>query len=355
MTTSDLIDCEQFLEMRESFPVIDVRAPCEFEQGHMDRAINVPLFDDDERARVGTVYKQQGRKEAIRLGLDLIGPKMRKIVDTVEGICRAGGQNEESSELLVYCARGGMRSDSVCWLLRQADFLPKRLSGGYKSYRHYCQSFFDRDWDLVTLTGMTGSGKTRLLNDLAKSGEQIIDLEGLANHRGSAFGGIGQDAQPTTEQFENKIFEELLAIDGNRRVWVEDESRSVGKCVIPAAFFSQLHLAPAIRIDVDVAERARFLVEEYGNLPVDEMAAAIQRIAKRLGGQNVKAALQALEDQDLITCAEILLVYYDKTYEICRVKNPRDQVHAVDVSGCDDQLRMEKVITVANDRVVASQ
>ena len=345
MSTNELNDCREFLNRRADVTLVDVRAPIEFEQGHIPGAVNIPLFDDDERARVGTTYKQKGRRDAIRLGLDLIGPKMRSIVESADAAC---GTESEPGEILVYCARGGMRSDSVCWLLRQADFQATRLIGGYKKYRQYCHSVLEQEWDLVTLTGMTGTGKTRLLQELESAGEQIVDLEGMAHHRGSAFGGIGQPQQPSTEQFENLIFEQLITCAPERRIWVEDESRSVGKCVIPNSFFSQLHNAPAIRIEVEVEERLEFLVSEYGDLPKDEMVAAIERISKRLGGQHVKAAIEALNRDDIRRCAEILLVYYDKTYGICSTKNPRERVLPVDVSTCKTQTRLERVLEAAS-------
>lgn len=329
------VQIEDFLAERQRLPVVDVRAPIEFAKGHIPDAINVPLFDDDERKRIGTTYKNQGRITAVKLGLNLIGPKMLQLVDTVEQFCRSAGHMEIESgriPLLIYCARGGMRSDSMGWLLEQVDFQVSRLAGGYKSYRRAVQEYFDRQWNLIAITGMTGAGKTKVLHELAAAGEQVIDLEGLACHRGSAFGGIGQREQPSNEHFENLIFEGLRNLDPKKRIWIEDESRAIGKCVIPHSFFEQLHDAPAVFIDVNVQQRADFLVAEYGALETADMIAAVERIAKRLGGQNVKAAIEALQAGNLRRCAEILLVYYDKTYSICQQKNPRQRVERVKIS-----------------------
>ena len=347
------VEISQFLELRRSLPAVDVRAPIEFEKARIEGAHSVPLFDDQQRSRIGTVYKQTGREEAIQLGLKLAGPRLDGIVEAVRNVCVEFGPDRNAagaaaSEILLYCARGGMRSESVAWLLNQADFDVHRLSGGYKSYRKHVHELFEKRFQLLALTGMTGSGKTRLLLELEKKGEQVVDLEGLARHRGSAFGGIGQGEQPPTEHFENLLFEKLSSLDPRRRIWVEDESRSIGRCVVPQPFFDQLHGAPAISVEIDREERADFLVTEYGDLPTDEMIAATGRIAKRLGGQNVNSVIEALEQGDLKRCAEILLVYYDKTYSICRDKNPRSRVLPVELTGLDPESRTEALLAAAD-------
>ncbi|MEC9094395.1 MAG: tRNA 2-selenouridine(34) synthase MnmH [Planctomycetota bacterium] len=346
-----IIGIPDFLDKRKRSIVVDVRAPGEFEQGNILGAINIPLFDDLQRSQVGTVYKKAGREQAIKLGFDLVGPKMRKIVESFEDVCQDSTTLDVShkvNDVLLYCARGGMRSESVGWLLKQADIQVKRLEGGYKSYRRYCHSFFEKPWNLIALTGMTGAGKTDLLQHLSAVGEQVIDLEGLAHHRGSAFGGIGQDPQPSTESFENLIFESLRSFNSQRRSWVEDESRSVGKCMVPSPFFEQLHSAPAVYLNVDVHERIELLVSQYGMLPKGEMISAIERISKRLGGQSVKSAIAALHENDFRKCAEILLGYYDRGYSICQQKNPRQNVVSVDASGCDRETQLARVLKAAD-------
>lgn len=328
-------------------PVVDVRAPIEFAQAHVSDAINVPLFEDDERATIGTAYKQNGRRAAVLKGLEFVGPKMRQLADRSLKLVRefykqhtpspqnksldeTNGEHKakhavvpSGNQVLIHCARGGMRSDSFCWLVEQVELEALRLDGGYKSYRRFAQNYFSKPWNLVVLTGLTGAGKTRQLQHLRELGEQVVDLEAMANHRGSAFGGIGQGGQPKTEQFENLIFESLYRLDPAKRIWVEDESRAVGQCMVPNAFFDQLHSAPAVFMDVDVSIRAKNLVADYGHLPQNEMNAAIDRISKRLGGQNVNSAKETLADSELEKCALVLLEYYDKTYKICQSKNPR--------------------------------
>jgi len=342
---STLVQIEEFLSLREHLPLVDVRAPIEYAEARISDAINIPLFEDEERAAIGTAYKKNGHRAAVLKGLDYVGPKMRRLADRTLKLVRDFGRRRttlspelkpalasgdvgraelaRNNQILVHCARGGMRSESFCWLAEQVELEALRLEGGYKSYRRFAQNHFSKSWNLVVLTGLTGAGKTRQLHHLHELGEQVLDLEGLANHRGSAFGGIGQGGQPRTEQFENVIFESLYRMDPSRRIWIEDESRAVGQCMVPNAFFDQLHSAPAIFMDVDVSRRARNLVVDYGDLPQDEMNAAIDRISKRLGGQNVNSAKETLAGKELEQCARILLEYYDKTYMVCQDKNPR--------------------------------
>lgn len=351
-------------------PVVDVRAPVEFAQAHVSDAINIPLFEDEERATIGTAYKQNGRRAAVLRGLDFVGPKMRKLADRSLKLVRDFNKRATASrdtmldraefapkenhsaepsgnQILIHCARGGMRSDSFCWLVEQVELEALRLDGGYKSFRRFVQSYFSKPWNLVVLTGLTGAGKTRQLQHLRELGEQVVDLEGLANHRGSAFGGIGQGGQPRTEQFENLIFESLFRLDPAKRIWIEDESRAVGQCMVPNAFFDQLHSAPAVFMDVDVSIRAKNLVADYGDLPQNEMNAAIDRISKRLGGQNVNSAKETLAENELEKCALVLLEYYDKTYMLCQDKNPRTTTLKVDMGEMSIAEMSEAILKAA--------
>lgn len=337
---------QEFIALRSSRPVIDVRAPSEFQAGHIQSAINIPVLDDMQREAIGTVYSKQGRQQAVIRGLEAVGPKMGEMAKTV--IAEVSKNDAPSLEALIYCARGGMRSSSFSWLLEQLGIKAIRLSDGYKSYRQYAQSFFEKPWKLTVLTGLTGAGKTVQLKRLADLGEQVIDLEGLACHRGSAFGGIGQGVQPRTAQFENLIFEELFNFDPSRRVWIEDESRSIGHCMIPASFFQRLHSSPAIFLDIDKSQRARKLAVEYGDLPIDEMKKAIDRIGKRLGGQNVKMAVRALDQGSLESCAEVLLEYYDSTYTHSHINNPRQTTMNVDLNNIDESTTTGKILELAN-------
>ncbi|MDB4778156.1 tRNA 2-selenouridine(34) synthase MnmH, partial [bacterium] len=321
-------------------PTLDVRAPTEFEQGHIPGATSFPLFDDHQREVVGTAYRKNGRQKAILIGLEFVGQKMRPLVEAALKLTR---HQEGERQVRLHCWRGGMRSQSVEWLLGQADIKVHRLDGGYKSFRQYTQRLFQQPWQLVVLSGLTGAGKTRQLKLLESTGQQILDLEGLANHRGSAFGGIGQADQPTTEQFENLMATQLRSLDPHRRIWVEDESKKVGRCVIPDDLFNQVNGGPAIFMDVPRRSRSQVLHQDYGELDADEMAAAITRITKKLGGQNTNAAIEAIQAGDKLACCEILLDYYDRLYLKATSRGLREvsrNVEIADPESSDATLRL---------------
>ena len=299
---------EEFLNAMRTAPAIDVRSPSEFLRGHIPGAHSHPLFTDEERAVVGTLYKHQGRDHAVLEGLRIVGPKMATIVEQARALAPDG-------RIGVHCWRGGERSGSVAWLLDKAGFAEVIvLKGGYKAFRRIVLSSFQRPVDLRVLGGYTGTGKTETLHHLKAVGEQVIDLEALAHHKGSSYGALGEAPQPTSEHFENLIWSELQRMDPDRPLWVEDESLMVGRARIPDDFFAQLRSSALYFAEMPIEERADRLVIDYGRFPKDQLAEATKRIEKRLGPQHCKEALQALEDGDLRTVALITLRYYDKAY-----------------------------------------
>lgn len=303
-----------FLEKARHRPILDVRSPAEYAAGHIPGAHSSALFENWERAQVGTTYKQIGSYEALLVGLELVGPKMRTLVEQAYQVA-------PDKEVLVHCWRGGMRSESVAWLLTMAGFTAHTLAGGYKAYRNHALSSFREAPELLVLGGATGSGKTAILHALQEMGEQVIDLEALAHHRGSAFGGIGQGKQPTTEQFQNDLYQAWHPLDRTRRVWVEDESFSIGSVKLPLEFWETMQTQPLLIVEVPTAERIRRLVQEYGSLDPLALEEAILMIRKRLGGFRTQAALAALARGQLDEVAGTLLEYYDKSYERSLKKN----------------------------------
>lgn len=301
------IDPEKFLFLSQSQVIIDVRSSSEYSQGHIPGAINIPLFDDNERKKVGTLYKQSGRESALHAGLDFVGPKMSQFVKLVT-------KSAPGREVLVYCWRGGMRSKSMAWLFKTANFKVSILTGGYKVYRKFIREKLGEHINLLVLGGKTGSGKSEILERLAEKGEQIIDLEKIAHHKGSAFGDLGQEKQPTNEQFENRLFEELQKLDLGKTVWVEDESRGIGFIGIPDLFYQQMRNANVLFLDVPKPFRIKRLVNEYASFDVQRLENAIHRITKKLGGLNARLAIEALAQKDYSTVADLLLNYYDKAY-----------------------------------------
>jgi tRNA 2-selenouridine synthase len=308
------------MQTTTSTPLLDVRSPGEFHQGHIPGAISFPLFSDEERALVGTCYKQKGQDAAVELGLELVGPKLGRFVKEAKVL--APGRN-----LRVHCWRGGQRSASMAWLFRQAGFTVETLPGGYKTYRQSTLQLFESlPLKLVVLGGRTGSGKTKILQALSNKGEQVIDLEALAHHKGSAFGFIGETEQPTVEQFENDLAAVLKQLDPEKRVWIENESHSIGRVFIPIPFWKKMKVAPLVNIEIPDQHRIANLLDDYTNTNHEDLIVAFHKIQKKLAGLQLKNALSALETHDYATAAGIALQYYDKTYQHCLDVNPSQAI-----------------------------
>jgi tRNA 2-selenouridine synthase len=296
------------LELRKSVPVVDVRAPKEYLQGHIPQAVSMPLFTDEERAIIGTLYKQVGRDTAVEKGLELVGPKLASFVTQAKQIA-------PDKRIIVHCWRGGMRSGSMAWLLSMAGFRVYLLEGGYKAFRKHFLGILEQGLpQLKVLGGPTGSGKTELLLQMQQNGHQVIDLEGLAHHKGSSFGAINQAPQPTTEQFENELFTILSDFDLTQPIWVEDESKLIGTVHLPNALYKQMQQVPVYVVNIPLEKRIDRLVADYTHCEKHLLEEALLRIKKRVGPQNVKAAQEALALNDFRTVAEIVLQYYDKAY-----------------------------------------
>ena len=343
---------EEFLRESKNGLLLDVRSPAEYRHAHLPGAISLPLFTDEERKVVGTTYKQVSRQAAIKIGLDYFGPKMREMVEQVESL--AGSQQSAVSSkeipagdcrlptansLFIYCWRGGMRSGAVSWLLNLYGFNVTVLVGGYKAYRNHVLKSFEQPYAFKILGGYTGSGKTEVLQQLKQSGEKIICLEGLASHKGSAFGSINMPPQPSQEMFENLLSRELEAVSYRQEeknleprtsnlehsttnhqpqttnyIWLEDESQRIGTVNLPNAFWQAMRNSPLYFLEIPFEERLKHITEEYSQCDREKLADAIDRIKKRLGGLETKNALQFLEEGNYLECFRILLQYYDKQY-----------------------------------------
>lgn len=323
---------EKFLELAKSHLVIDVRSPAEYKHAHIPGAYSLPLFTDEERKIVGTTYKQESREKAIKIGLDFFGPKMKKLVEEVESLVNSqkpevsdsGLATHDSRLVFLYCWRGGMRSAGVAWLMDLYGFKVYTLAGGYKKFRNYVLDTFKLPFNFKILGGYTGSGKTELLKTLQQKGEKFIDLEGIANHKGSAFGNIGMPAQPGQEMFENllgselrqKIDEESNSSYANEHssIWLEDESQRIGLVNIPNDIWNTMRLSPLYFINIPFEERLEHVVQEYGQLDKQKIIDAIGRIKEKLGGLSAKNAIQLLKEGNISESFRILLKYYDKFY-----------------------------------------
>jgi tRNA 2-selenouridine synthase len=372
------ITIDKFLLLAKTNLVLDVRSPSEYAHAHIPTAKNISLFNDDERKIIGTAYKQESKQIAIKLGLDFFGKKMKAIVEEVEEMVSdyrlgvAGSNNAsnikknnpsniitfesyekkidvkkpstfnfEPSTVLLHCWRGGMRSAGVAWLLDLYGFKVYTLVGGYKAYRNWVIKQFEKDYHFKIIGGYTGSGKTLLLNELKKQSHSTIDLEGLANHKGSALGALGQAKQPSQEMFENLLAEELEAesqtTDDRQQqfyneslklnestfnfqpstfhcIWLEDESQRIGNIKIPDTLWHSMRNSKVYFFDIPFEERLNYLTEEYGVHKKDELVTAIMRIQKRLGGLETKTAINFLLENNFKESFRILLTYYDKHY-----------------------------------------
>lgn len=331
------LEVKDFLKKASDLPVLDVRSPKEYEAGHIPGAVSFPLFTDEERKKVGTAYKQVSREDALLIGLDFFGPKM-------SGFVKLAKELAPEKEVLLHCWRGGMRSGGVAWLLDLAGFHVKLLQAGYKSYRRSVLDQFEKPYPLILIGGMTGSGKTDVLPYLQKAGEQVINLEKLARHKGSSFGSIGMPPQPSIEQFENELAQELTAIDADRPVWLEHESITIGRISLPKTFYDQMSRATVIRLDVPKEVRVRKLAEEYCKVNPLLLEQAILRIQKRLGGLATKEALQAIQVGDMEKMVNIALIYYDQTYQYELQKKPISCILPLPLSGTDPEENAQRIL-----------
>jgi tRNA 2-selenouridine synthase len=342
------VNIEKFLELASQYPVIDVRSPGEFNHAQIPGAHSLPLFIDEERKIVGTVYKQQTREAAIKIGLNFFGVKMKQMVEDVEGIV-AAYKLRQPATVLIHCWRGGMRSGAVAWLLDMYGFKVYTLQGGYKSFRKWTLEQFDKKYELKILGGYTGSGKTLMLKELPKNGSSVIDLEGLANHKGSAFGAIGEKDQPSQEMFENLLALQLHANNkkekNSRRIWLEDESQRIGRLIIPNSFWANMRESPVYFLDIPFKERLDFLVSTYGNFEKEKLEEAIGRIKKRLGGLEAKNAISFLSENNTRECFRILLHYYDKLYSkgLINRKNYESLLNIIPCLGVNSSVNIDKL------------
>lgn len=331
---NQLITPESIWQHKQTHLIIDVRSPSEFALGHIPGAINMPLFDDKERKIVGTMYKQQSPEAAMTKGLDIVGPKMSGFVRQVRRL--------ETKDLIIYCARGGKRSESMSWLLDLVGNNVKVIIGGYKAFRNYViNGFSELDLQLMVLGGKTGMGKSSLLRELSNQGEQIIDLEKLACHKGSAFGRLGEEPQPRPEHFENLLLDELMKLNLKKTIWLENESKSIGSVYIPLDFWKKMKTAPLINIELDNDVRINNLIKDYGQFDKAALQSCFKTIEKKIGGVACKEAIESIEHGDLKTAAQIALVYYDKTYSYNLENTSSPNVHTINLSSSNDKLNAE--------------
>ena len=300
--------------------VIDVRAPLEFAEDHLPGAINLPVLSDDERAQVGTIYKQISPFDARKIGGALVAANAARHI--AGPLAQFGG----GWKPLVYCWRGGQRSGSFETILKQIGWRVQRIEGGYKAWRALVVQRVQNQpmpSPVIVLDGNTGSAKTEILQRLARRGHQVIDLEGMANHRGSLFGAM-PGGQPSQKMFESRIALALEALDPARPVLVEAESSRVGQLVVPAVLWRAICAAPRLRLSVPVGERARYTAGFYAEATADpaEVARIIERLCPLHPAERIRHWLVLAQTQDWPLLAEGLMRdHYDPRYDSHRARH----------------------------------
>lgn len=311
-------------ELLDTHCIVDVRTPLEFAEDHLPGAINVPVLTNAERVEIGTLYKQQGPQTARVRGLELTCHRFPALVATITEA--AAGR-----PILVYCWRGGLRSESVTMLLEMAGTQVVKLQGGYKAFRQAVGSFFESlslPVQLVVLHGMTGSGKTEFLHQLPACDWTVIDLEGLARHRGSAFGSLGLGEQPSQKRFESLLWDAFRKAPLDRPIVLEGESRRIGWVTLPGNLHEVMAGGTKIWCEVSVATRVKRLAAEYAHQAYQQpMAEALERIRKKLGGDHYLELQERLERWDVEGLAQGLIEqYYDKLYYRVRKWEPQGTI-----------------------------
>lgn len=333
--TANAISVSDFLQKSKGELIIDVRAPIEFFKGHLPNSINIPLFEDSERAEIGTLYKQQGKDTAVNRGMEIVSPKMASFVNKVKTASK-------NKKVFVYCFRGGMRSNSFAWLMNNSGLEACIMKGGYKAFRNYVLEYFNKEQKIILLGGKTGSGKTDVLKKLNELSYQTIDLEKIAHHKGSAFGTINEQKQNPQQVFEHQLFNELSQLDVTKTIVLEDESQTIGYNKIPIGLWQQMKLATIIKLDIPFELRVQKLVDDYTTVDIEALKSCVVKIAQQLGSLNTKLCLQYLDEKNLHDVARLSLLYYDKAYEFS-YKNKKQPIIHLNSDTIDATINAQKV------------
>jgi tRNA 2-selenouridine synthase len=299
------------LEKLQNPILVDVRSEGEYDEASIPGAVNLPLFNNDERAQVGTIYRQQTPTLARERGLEIVGPKLPYLV-------KKAAELAKSRPIVLFCWRGGMRSKSFATVLDLMGIPVYRLLGGYKAYRREVSSFFEEYTppQVVVLRGNTGVGKTEVLNRLRKDGYPAIDLERLANNRGSVFGALGLGAAPSQKNFEALLYQELKLLSNFPYIIVECESKRIGRVTLPVKFFTAMQDGTQILLYDSLENRVKRLLKEYTSVDnaIPAIEKALERLVKNLGNKKIEENKELLRQGDLAAFTVEMLIYYDALY-----------------------------------------
>jgi tRNA 2-selenouridine synthase len=313
------------MNFRQFDTIIDVRSPAEYAEDHIPGAISAPVLDDAERAAVGTMYKQVSPFDAKKTGAALVAKNVsRHIEELFKG-------KDKAWRPLVYCWRGGKRSSAMAHILREIGWNAETLEGGYKAYRRFVVSQLESlpsGLDFIVIHGPTGSGKSRLLGALQRAGAQVLDLEGLAVHRGSVLGNLPDQPQPSQKMFESLLLERISQFQAERPIYVEGESKKIGELQVPEALMARMRASPCILLDADLEVRVDLLLDEYRHFLADREALNKQLdCLVALHGRERIAEWKALGDwRELVR--RLLVEHYDPAYRRSSARNFAQLPHA---------------------------
>ena len=332
------IELDKALQLREKGALlVDVRTPAEFAETTIPGAVNVPLFSNSERAEIGTVYKHQGKQVARKLGIERVSPRIPALIEQTEA-----ARQSRNGPLIVFCWRGGMRSLALTSFLQLAGFPARQLIGGHKAFRRLVYDYFIRtEWPPVyVLRGLTGVGKTRVLNQLAGQGQPVIDLEGLANHRGSAFGALGLQPQPSQKMFEALLWDQLEQLQDRPYLVTEGESRHIGRVVVPPSFHQAMQTQVSLWLEATLETRVGIILDDYPARDQlrDQFLHPLQALKERLGKQAVAELTQLLQQgrwEQLVQ--ELMVRYYDPLY-LHTKPDRRVEIQVEPLANCPDRV-----------------
>jgi len=341
-----LLGVEEWLVNREQYYLVDVRSPAEFRAASIPGAVNIPLFSDDERTAVGTVYKREGALSAKKVGLALVAPRLPRLVEAV--LSGAGGQ-----EILLYCWRGGMRSNSLAAVLEAMGCPVRRLAGGYKAFRRLVVRSLNGlslQVPVFVLNGLTGVGKTMVIRKLASLGVPALDLEEMAGHRGSVFGSVGLGPPRSQKDFEALLFLELWRHRSARYLVVEGEGKRIGPVILPEVLFSAMRSGPRILLEAELEVRVSRILAEYQSTAPEQLTvltAAVMSLRNRLGEEKCARLVQKICSCQYGEAARALCTdYYDLLYKDSRA--PSAQYLAV-VNIDDPGQGVERLLAVIDE------
>ncbi len=343
-----VIDLDQALELRQRGALfVDVRSPAEFAEATIPGAINVPILDDAQRAEIGTLYKQVGRRDARRRGIEIVAPKIPELLRQIEA-----ARQPDSPPAVIFCWRGGMRSLALTSFLNLGGIPARQLTGGHKAFRRLVIDYFAQTdfGKVLVLRGLTGVGKTLLLHRMAAETYPVIDLEGLANHRGSAFGGLGLGEQPGQKMFEARLWDRLEECRGAGYLLTEGESRHIGRLVVPPRFYQALQEQPSLWVEASLDYRVRVILDDYPAR--DDLTAAFEppllALKERLGSSAVAELLKLLHEKKWEELTRQLMVgYYDPLYmHTCPSRRVEIRVETLDAGVVDLKRAISQLLQV---------